>query len=698
MAPGPNSASSTSAAANSNNSNNSTPTTSIQGLPPCSDFDTFQRGIKVMKWVRGPPVSRHIRQLKITDDYSAITWQSKGQDRVLKISEIVKVAKGLSNFSKDAKNPAELEMSFTVHANNTKDLEVTAVKTQDFDILFNIITYLQKNPKEIINLNARNRKNLAGPFDVFTWGFGGFGQLAQGDIEDRSSPTRIAGLSLSLAKGIKQIACGLEHIVMLAESASNDEDKLMHTIYGFGNNGSMRLTGKTKDLAIVDVHQDTIGNGRFNPNFQDTLQPKAVACGDYHTLSIVKSGGDVDDETTSVYAWGSNMFGQLGTGKDDMLDQAEPQKCAGIDGNIEMIAAGGMFSCAVTEDGVLYTWGCNSEGQLGHGDCVDRMTPTKVQLLESEPVFDVACGDEFMCVMAGNNGNIYTWGSNSCGQLGHGDLDIRLVPTKVQHINPVRSIAAGAAHMCALVLGETGGEVLHTWGAGSKGQLGHGTFSNVSLPKLVHCDNLIEKAICSIACGAYHTAVVVGEDLYAWGDGSYNQLGTSSDSKSNDKDTNRRRSIRLSVANAMSLHSGNASGSGLNTSSGTILSETHGLSASPQIVLFKDKDGKAIKKVVSSVACGGRFTVALVSRTDGVEGWVLDSEVNECMNKLCRGNRHGAPAKFNIITRKHHCRACGGIFCDNCSSKKVKLETRGYTKSVRVCDNCYKLSRRGLVQ
>ena len=110
------------------------------------------------------------------------------------------------------------------------------------------------------------------------------------------------------------------------------------------------------------------------------------------------------------------------------------------------------------------------------------------------------------------------------------------------------------------------------------------------------------------------------------------------------------------------------------------------------------KDGKAIKKVVSSVACGGRFTVALVSRTEGVEGWVLDSEVNECMNKLCRGNRHGAPAKFNIITRKHHCRACGGIFCDNCSSKKVKLETRGYTKSVRVCDNCYKLSRRGLVQ
>ena len=320
-------------------------------------------------------------------------------------------------------------------------------------------------------------------------------------------------------------------------------------------------------------------------------------------------------------------------------------------------------------------------------------------ILESEPVFDVACGDEFMCVLAGDNGNIYTWGNNACGQLGHGDLDSRLVPTRVQHINPVRSIAAGSAHMCALALGESGGEVLQTWGAGGKGQLGHGTFTNVLLPKPVKCDNLVEKAICSMACGAHHTCVVVGEDLYAWGDGSYKQLGTSTDGDNSDTGGSagkgRRKSVRMSVANAMSLATSNNSSA---EAIGAVENENFGQSASPQMVLFKDKDGKSIKKVVSSVACGGRFTVALVSRTDGVGGWVLDSEVNECMNNLCRGNRHGAPAKFSLITRKHHCRSCGGIFCDQCSSNKVKLESKGYTKSVRVCDNCFKLSRRGLVQ
>uniref|UniRef100_A0A915PHA4 Hepatocyte growth factor-regulated tyrosine kinase substrate n=1 Tax=Setaria digitata TaxID=48799 RepID=A0A915PHA4_9BILA len=44
---------------------------------------------------------------------------------------------------------------------------------------------------------------------------------------------------------------------------------------------------------------------------------------------------------------------------------------------------------------------------------------------------------------------------------------------------------------------------------------------------------------------------------------------------------------------------------------------------------------------------------------------------------------------FGIITRKHHCRACGQIFCDKCSSKQSFLPQYGIEKQVRVCDGCY---------
>ncbi|GMS95344.1 hypothetical protein PENTCL1PPCAC_17519, partial [Pristionchus entomophagus] len=46
-------------------------------------------------------------------------------------------------------------------------------------------------------------------------------------------------------------------------------------------------------------------------------------------------------------------------------------------------------------------------------------------------------------------------------------------------------------------------------------------------------------------------------------------------------------------------------------------------------------------------------------------------------------------AEFGLITRKHHCRACGQIFCGNCTSKVMELPLLGIEKQVRVCDSCF---------
>ncbi|KAG4305285.1 hypothetical protein PORY_001455 [Pneumocystis oryctolagi] len=56
------------------------------------------------------------------------------------------------------------------------------------------------------------------------------------------------------------------------------------------------------------------------------------------------------------------------------------------------------------------------------------------------------------------------------------------------------------------------------------------------------------------------------------------------------------------------------------------------------------------------------------------------SDSNTCM--LCR-------VKFTFKNRKHHCRNCGGAFCQSCSSKSCPLLYMGITEPTRVCDNCY---------
>jgi len=58
--------------------------------------------------------------------------------------------------------------------------------------------------------------------------------------------------------------------------------------------------------------------------------------------------------------------------------------------------------------------------------------------------------------------------------------------------------------------------------------------------------------------------------------------------------------------------------------------------------------------------------------------WEKDKEVAAC--KICC-------KEFNIARRKHHCRNCGGIFCDKCSDNKMELPSSA--NKVRVCDNCY---------
>jgi len=60
--------------------------------------------------------------------------------------------------------------------------------------------------------------------------------------------------------------------------------------------------------------------------------------------------------------------------------------------------------------------------------------------------------------------------------------------------------------------------------------------------------------------------------------------------------------------------------------------------------------------------------------------WIPDQKVSDCMK--CQ-------IPFSITKRKHHCRACGLIFCGDCSAKSLPIPLYGYTAAVRICDACY---------
>nr|XP_018917232.1 PREDICTED: hepatocyte growth factor-regulated tyrosine kinase substrate [Bemisia tabaci] len=55
---------------------------------------------------------------------------------------------------------------------------------------------------------------------------------------------------------------------------------------------------------------------------------------------------------------------------------------------------------------------------------------------------------------------------------------------------------------------------------------------------------------------------------------------------------------------------------------------------------------------------------------------------------------HRCRDAFTLFNRKHHCRACGQVFCGKCASQTSTLPNIGFEKEVRVCDVCYEKSHK----
>ena len=78
---------------------------------------------------------------------------------------------------------------------------------------------------------------------------------------------------------------------------------------------------------------------------------------------------------------------------------------------------------------------------------------------------------------------------------------------------------------------------------------------------------------------------------------------------------------------------------------------------------------------------GGAMSYSKNAVVDAVRPsyWVSDCDVLNCLQ--CK-------VEFSDKILKHHCRACGLIFCHNCSTKYKSVPSRGWDAPVRVCDGC----------
>ncbi len=240
-----------------------------------------------------------------------------------------------------------------------------------------------------------------------------------------------------------------------------------------------------------------------------------ISPGAFHTLAIRDDG--------SVWAWGRNHRGQLGTGSTSTSPSTSPVKVSGLNSGFVSVAAGNDFSFALRNDGVLFAWGANPAGVLGENTQSDRYTPTQVC-----NVTGLACqANRYAAIAAGDghaiaiktDGSLWAWGYGGEGQLGNGSNANSMVPIRVGTSNDWIAVAAGSNHSVGL---KADGSVW-AWGYNNHGQLGNGSYNASTVP--VQEINLL-KTWTNISAGGYNTSAQYGNvALFSWGDNAYGQLG-----------------------------------------------------------------------------------------------------------------------------------------------------------------------------
>ncbi len=308
---------------------------------------------------------------------------------------------------------------------------------------------------------------------------------------------------------VAAIAGGIDHSIAL---------KTDGTVWAWGSNRVGQLGAETTEMCFYNQFPCSTTPVEVS-GITDVIAIESAG----YIMAIGQTIALKNDGT--VWAWGSNGYGQLGDGTIDdsatpvqVCASGETAPCANFLANIAAIASGGDHTVALKNDGTVWAWGRNQYGQLGVtttetcGYYSTSCSSTPLQVSGLTDVTAIAAGRDRTIALK-TNGTVWVWGRNSVDQLGD-----ETTPVQVSGLMDVVAIAAGGDH--TIVLKSNG--TLWAWGKNNLGQLGDGTTIDRTTP--VQVPGFTD--VTAVKGGGNHTiALKTDGTVWAWGWNLYGQLG-----------------------------------------------------------------------------------------------------------------------------------------------------------------------------
>jgi alpha-tubulin suppressor-like RCC1 family protein len=249
-----------------------------------------------------------------------------------------------------------------------------------------------------------------------------------------------------------------------------------------------------------------------------------VAAGAYNTLAIKTNG--------TLWGWGLNTGGQLGDGT--VITRSSPVQIGALS-NWAQVATGsqrvpsGIFSVAVKTDGTLWTWGQDSEGQLGKSTRgINTSSPVQIGALTNWA--QVSAGNQFVLARK-TDGTLWSWGLGSSGNLGDNTSFVsKSSPIQIGALTNWAQVSAGglfSSENFSLAVKIDG--TLWAWGNNTRGQIGDNTAitksSPVQIGALTNWSKVQAGTINDSIRGGFSVAVKTDGTLWTWGFNPNGQIG-----------------------------------------------------------------------------------------------------------------------------------------------------------------------------
>ncbi|MFD8635599.1 RCC1 domain-containing protein [Streptomyces sp. NPDC059533] len=234
---------------------------------------------------------------------------------------------------------------------------------------------------------------------VYSWGNNAYGQLGN----NRTGDGRTVADRVQLPPRVSQISAGCDFSLALLENGA---------VYAWGRGVHGQLGNGSRALSSVPVKVQGL---------DDIVE---IDAGCHHALARTSDN--------TVKSWGYNLYGQLGVSS--TTSSTVPVDVDWLEGVVE-IEAGADHNYARTSDSRVWGWGSNQYGQLLEPDenfeagvaRTNRTAPIEIRRLEG--VQHLAAGARHG--MAVTADKVFTWGDNSEGQLGNGTNTARYAPVDI---------------------------------------------------------------------------------------------------------------------------------------------------------------------------------------------------------------------------------------------------------------------------